>query len=179
VDAVPEFVIREAVVEDATAIIAYMKRITSEPDNGLLYEPGEFDWSLEQEQAFIQAQMDAENGVMLVAETDQSPESGKTIIGIVNCGGGPRRANRHTVSLGISVKLEWRNQGVGTALMQEIIQWARETGIVTRIQLDVFETNVRAIHVYEKLGFQAEGTKIRAYYKNGQWIDARLMALLI
>lgn len=175
----PRFTIREAVAEDAEAIIAYMKRITSEPDNGLLYEPGEFDWSIEQEQAFIQAQMDSDNGVMLVAEIDQPPETGKTIIGLVNCGGGPRRANRHTVSLGISVKLEWRNQGVGTALMEQVIQWARETGIVTRIQLDVFETNERAIHVYEKLGFQVEGTKIRAYYKNGQWIDARFMTLLL
>lgn len=45
-----------------------------------------------------------------------------------------------------------------------MIEWARGTGIIRRMELEVFTHNERAIHVYEKLGFLVEGTKEQAFF---------------
>jgi RimJ/RimL family protein N-acetyltransferase len=110
---------------------------------------------------------------MLVVETEGE------IIGEISVRGGQRAANRHVVGLGIDVRKEWRDQGLGTALMRRAMEWARATGIVRRIELEVFVHNTRALHVYEKLGFKVEGRKEQAYYRDGQYIDAFMMALLL
>ena len=53
-----------------------------------------------------------------------------------------------------------------------------ETLNLNRIYLYVFETNLRAIHVYEKLGFATEGRLRQAIYRNGRYSDALLMSML-
>ena len=47
-----------------------------------------------------------------------------------------------------------------------------------RIQLDVYGGNLRAIHVYEKVGFRREATKRQAVYKRGRYHDIHVMGLL-
>ena len=47
-----------------------------------------------------------------------------------------------------------------------------------RIRLRVFETNPRAIHVYQNLGFTEEGRLRQAHYHAGQYEDLILMGLL-
>ncbi|CAF1176949.1 unnamed protein product [Adineta ricciae] len=46
-----------------------------------------------------------------------------------------------------------QNQGVGTYLLQTVIQWAHQAGY-QHIHLDVFVENYKAIGLYEKVGFQ-------------------------
>ena len=47
-----------------------------------------------------------------------------------------------------------------------------------RIELEVYEFNPRAIHVYEKLGFVREGIKRQVLLWEGQYHDAILMSVL-
>jgi RimJ/RimL family protein N-acetyltransferase len=47
-----------------------------------------------------------------------------------------------------------------------------------RLWLDVFETNVRAQHVYRTLGFQQDGIFREAVYRDGQYHSLLLMSLL-
>jgi RimJ/RimL family protein N-acetyltransferase len=47
-----------------------------------------------------------------------------------------------------------------------------------RIWLTVFADNPRAIRAYEKAGFEMEGTLRRAYFVDGRWRDAAIMAKL-
>lgn len=49
---------------------------------------------------------------------------------------------------------------------------------VHRIELQVYDFNPRARHVYENLGFVLEGTRRDALRWDGQWIDCHLMGLL-
>jgi putative acetyltransferase len=77
------------------------------------------------------------------------------------------------------VAREWRGQGIGTRLLESAIQWARETGVVTRIELFVFARNTRAIRLYERFGFVIEGRRHRSVYEDGQYMDDLLMALLL
>jgi RimJ/RimL family protein N-acetyltransferase len=49
---------------------------------------------------------------------------------------------------------------------------------LNRIHLSVLATNERAIRLYRSLGFQDDGLLRQAQYKQGHYIDVRLMSLL-
>ena len=87
----------------------------------------------------------------------------------------PRRMS-HRAELGLTVvKAEW-NSGIGTELMQKLIDYARENA-VELINLEVRGDNSRAIHLYEKFGFKKVGT-LPAYFKIGkEYIDFDSMVL--
>jgi RimJ/RimL family protein N-acetyltransferase len=114
----------------------------------------------------------SESSVFLVADIQGQ------IIGDLTCNGGSRRATRHSAMLGMSIDREWRNKGIGSLLMTNAIEWARNAGI-SRIELYVFARNQVAIHLYEKFGFVVEGCRRRAVYRDGEYHDALIMALLL
>ena len=64
-------------------------------------------------------------------------------------------------------------------MLNEIIKFARRQGFL-RIELSVANTNERAIHLYEKAGFQKEGTlkKYSFLKKENKFLDETLMAYL-
>jgi RimJ/RimL family protein N-acetyltransferase len=47
-----------------------------------------------------------------------------------------------------------------------------------RVELDVYDFNTRARHIYEKLGFVLEGTKREALWFDDGWVDCHVMGLL-
>lgn len=67
---------------------------------------------------------------------------------------------RHTAELGMSVKAELRGKGVGSELVEGAKDWANRFG-VEKLVLNVVPRNTRAVRFYEKMGFQAEGYRIR------------------
>jgi len=107
--------------------------------------------------------------VVLVAE------SGGTVIGELGAFGRPNRP----ADIGMSVTAEWRGRGVGTALMQACVDWARERGI-HKLALQVWPHNDAALHLYEKFGFEREG-RLRAHYRrqSGELWDAIVMGRLL
>jgi len=165
--------IREATPDDAAELIAYVQALANEPDIDIPLEPGEFTLTVEQEREFLEGATAADNSVFLVAVEDGR------IVGACNVRGGHRRAMRHSASLGISVAKGWRGQGIGNALMGRLIEWARRGGVITRIELLVYCRNARAIHLYEKHGFEIEGTRRRAVFQDGEYLDGYTMALLL
>lgn len=166
--------IREVVPEeDAAAMIAYVQELAAEPGIDILIGPGEFNLTVEEEQRILADFAAAENSIFLLAEVEGQ------IVGVLNCRGGRRRAARHAVTLGISVRRGWRDRGIGRALMERAVDWARGTGIVTRIELAVFARNERAIHLYKKFGFEEEGLCRKAVFREGHYHDNLIMALLL
>lgn len=81
---------------------------------------------------------------------------------------------RHVVELGIGVANEWRDQGVGTVLIEAAMEWARQQGY-EKIVLSVFSTNTRAIHVYDKCGFVRTGIRYKQFKVRGKYLDEFLM----
>ena len=77
---------------------------------------------------------------------------------------------RHVGAIGIIIKKGYRDVGIGTEMLKQLIAQARERGVKI-VALGVFETNKRAKHVYEKLGFCECGRIPGEIYKNGQYID--------
>ena len=59
-----------------------------------------------------------------------------------------------------------------------IIDYAFEAAGVHRVELQVYDFNPRARHVYEKIGFALEGTRRDALRWDGEWVDCHIMGLL-
>jgi RimJ/RimL family protein N-acetyltransferase len=168
-----KFQVREAAPADAEPLIAHVRRILEEPGVCITRAPDEFTLTLEQERKFIADYALADNCVFLVAEADGE------IIGLLTLRGGTRRSLRHEAELVVNVAKEWRGRGVGTALIQHSIDWAKQTGVLTRIELKVFTRNKPAVRLYEHLGFVIEGTRRKAVFKDGRYEDNHVMALLL
>ncbi len=58
--------------------------------------------------------------------------------------------------LGIGLLPDYRNRGLGTVLVQRVLDWARETGL-ERLWLRTREDNTRARRVFARCGFFACG----------------------
>jgi diamine N-acetyltransferase len=69
-------------------------------------------------------------------------------------------------------------RGVGKFLLRGILDYAFHELKAHRLWLDVFETNVRAQHVYESLGFHREGILREAIFRDGEYHTQLLMSIL-
>lgn len=164
--------IREAAPVDAERLLAYMRRLLSEPEIDFIISVGEFTVSVEQERQLIERYAAMENSVFLLAELDGG------IVGVLHCQGGGLAATRHATRMAISVRPDLRNTGIGTKLIAACLAWARKVGIV-RLELEVFSRNARAIHLYEKFGFEHEGVRRQAVHRYGQYHDLLMMAVML
>ena len=84
----------------------------------------------------------------------------------------------HVGDMGIIVLKEYRDIGIGTEMLKQLIVQARERGVKI-VTLGVFETNTRSKHVYDKLGFRECGRIPGEIYKNGQYIDHITMVKIL
>jgi len=67
---------------------------------------------------------------------------------------GISRTKTHA-EVGIAImEKEYRGQGYGTEALQQVVEYAFNTLDLTLLGLTVFSSNLRAIRVYEKLGFK-------------------------
>ena len=111
--------------------------------------------------------------LLLVAERD-----GKLVgsAGMHAAGAALRR--RHVVVIGLSVGAGAQRQGVGTALMQALCEYADRWMGVLRIELTVYVDNAAAIALYRKFGFAEEGRHRGYALRDGRYVDALAMARL-
>jgi putative acetyltransferase len=82
----------------------------------------------------------------------------------------------HAAHIGMMVHPDFHNQGVGSALIEAAINLAEKWLNLIRLDLQVYTDNAAAIHLYEKFGFQIEGTLRRYAYRDGEYVDAYTMA---
>ncbi len=84
----------------------------------------------------------------------------------------------HAGTFGMAVHDAYTGRGVGTALMQAMIDQADRWLGLTRLELTVWTDNPRAVALYERFGFEREGV-LRAYaLRDGAFADALAMARL-
>jgi putative acetyltransferase len=111
--------------------------------------------------------------LMLVAER------GGAVVGTAGlhpAGASVRR--RHVLMLGMSVASDAQGQGVGSALMGALCDYADNWVGVLRLELSVYTDNARAIGLYKKFGFAIEGTMRGYALRDGQYTDTYAMARL-
>ncbi|MHA1689737.1 MAG: GNAT family N-acetyltransferase [Promethearchaeota archaeon] len=88
-------------------------------------------------------------------------------------------AASHVGILGIIVRKELRNRGVGRALIDFAVREAKRINNKKKIILSCFSNNKRALHLYKKLGFKKVGVRKKQFYLNSAYHDEVLMELWI
>ncbi|MHA2006838.1 MAG: GNAT family N-acetyltransferase [Promethearchaeota archaeon] len=73
---------------------------------------------------------------------------------------------------------EYQSRGYGTEAMELLLDYGFWTVNLNRIQLHVYDFNVRAINSYNKIGFIEEGRMRQAQFKNGKYYDIIIMSIL-
>lgn len=69
-------------------------------------------------------------------------------------------------------------KGIGTEAAYAVLRFAFEELNLHRVSVRVLEFNVRAIRLYEKLGFRLEGKERETAFVDGKWCDDLIMGVL-
>ncbi|MFW5993917.1 MAG: GNAT family N-acetyltransferase [Halanaerobiaceae bacterium] len=158
--------------DDAKELLNYMKQVFSETEF-LLREPGEFEMTVKEEEEFLEKMNQSENNLFILARVDGR------IVGSLGFTGSELNRYSHQGEFGMSVLREYWGNGIGSLLIETLINWAADNGI-TRISLRVDEDNERGIRLYEKFGFQQEGIlKNKKRLADGTYRNEYVMAKLI
>ncbi|KAJ3747296.1 acyl-CoA N-acyltransferase [Lentinula detonsa] len=88
------------------------------------------------------------------------------------------QAKNQDARLGLALLPEFWGRGYATEIVGFVVDYAFREMALHRITLNVFESNVRAIRVYEKIGFVREGVQRKANWMEGRWQDVIWMAIL-
>ncbi|MEM6805976.1 MAG: GNAT family N-acetyltransferase [Bacteroidota bacterium] len=167
-----EILIREARKEDAAPLISYVKQVGAESDF-LTFGAGEFNKTVAEEEAIIEAHRIALNRIFILAELEGE------IAGILNINASAKSRTQHIATFGITVQKKFWGMGIGGKLMAHMIEWCSFNPIIRKIDLEVLVNNEIAIKLYKKYGFEIEGTLRRHSFQNGQFIDSYAMGLLV
>jgi RimJ/RimL family protein N-acetyltransferase len=162
--------IREADGEDARDVLDYVNAISGESDF-LSFGPGEFDLMEPEEEEFLRRCRATDNQICLLGIIDD------ILIATLNFAAGRRPRVRHSGGFGITVRRDYWGLGIGSLMLDALIDWAREGGIVKKINLQVRTDNRRAIRLYESRGFVIQGTGRKEVFLHGQYYDVYWMGL--
>ncbi len=160
-------VIREAEIDDAEEMISYLNIVGGESDN-LMHGADGFKVPVEAVKRRIQASHDADNSIILIAL------AGENIIARAELSGYPGARLHHNAKLSISVRKDYWNKKIGTALMTNIIERAKKMNL-HNIELEVVAGNMAAIALYHKMGFSDIGTYKDFWFANNAYSDAIIM----
>lgn len=98
------------------------------------------------------------------------------VIGIATLNRSQRPRLDHSAGLGMAVHPDFWGRGIGSQLVEALLDLADNWLNLKRIDLDVNTDNHAGIRLYEKYGFEIEGTKIMHTFGDGRWADSHFMA---
>jgi predicted acetyltransferase len=85
---------------------------------------------------------------------------------------------KHVGEFGMTVLRDYWNQGIGTALLLKMENFAKEVG-VTRVEAKVRTKNDRGLNLYRKAGYHVEGTRKNAVLIDEVFQDEFFIAKLL
>lgn len=104
-------------------------------------------------------------------------KSDGALLGGVSLEGAHPENRSATLGIAIGDKSCW-DGGYGSDAMRVLCRFGFEHMNLHRIELEVYQGNERARHVYEKVGFVLEGTRRQAFFRYGRYWDSHIMGLL-
>jgi len=164
------FVVRRALETDAPALL-HLRRHLFEETPYMLWEPAEFTNTEDDELDRIIRLSQQSNSLVLVAD------AGTQLIGTLSAVGGKGNRLRHSALLGLGVVRSHWSQGIASRMVQEAISWSLAAGL-KRLELTVHTTNLRALSVYLRCGFEVEGLLRSSLLVDGEYVNEYLMSLI-
>ncbi|HXG74963.1 MAG TPA: GNAT family N-acetyltransferase [Gaiellaceae bacterium] len=162
--------VRRAEPHDAAALVALAEEVGREDGRWLLSTE---TWrSVGEERRYLRAARRHPDAAVFVAE-----DEGR-VVGRLSLARDPHPASRHVADFGLMVAASHRRRGVGRRLLAEAVGWARVSG-VRKLELHVFPWNEPALRLYESFGFEREGYRRAHYERDGEYVDAILMAYAV
>ena len=161
------FDVRRARPGDAAALVELAEAVASEPEGWLVTEGA---WrSVGEERRYLRTIGHHPHAAVFVAEEDGR------VIARLSLARDPHPASSHVADVGLMVAVSHRRRGIGRALLEAAVEWARGAG-VRKLELHVFPYNEPALALYEAFGFLREGVRKSHYRRGGRDLDAVLMA---
>ena len=143
------------------------RAVGSEPEGWLITDR---NWrGAVDERRYLKSLRRYPHAAVFVAETREG------IVGRLSIARDAHPASFHVADLGLMVAAAARRRGIGRALLEQAVAWAREVG-VRKLELHVFPHNEAAIALYESYGFRREGYRKAHYRRGAGYVDAILMA---
>ena len=162
-------ILKPPVPEKAEEMISYLKQIAGETQFMSRY-PDEIRKEAEDERAFLNRTLEDPKAVMIVAEAD-----GKVVGSCSVFSNQEKRKIRHRCSMGIGLLEEYCEQGLGTAMLNILIEMAKQMGYEL-MELIVVADNTRAQGLYRKCGFIESGRYYHGMkFDDGSYDDEILM----
>ncbi len=164
--------IREAEKSDAASLVELVNQIAGET-NFLTFGKDEFNKTVSEEEDFIEKQKISGNGLLLVAELKNE------IVGMLNVNTSSKPRLRHIADFGTLVRKDFWGIGIGNCLLRSLLDWAKNSNVIKKINLKVQTDNKTAISLYKKFGFEIEGVIRRDSFVDNKYYDTYAMGILI
>lgn len=157
--------------ENAAEILEYLKIVGGETHFLLMDENG-LGISEEREAKILEAAYVEPRGGMHFGKINRE------IACMFSLSCHPRRRLAHTGEIALSVRKKYWHIGVGSAIMETLIELAKEASL-KNVELGVYADNERAIALYRRFGFEEIGRHRGKMYVDGEYYDEILMDLHI
>jgi len=165
-----EAVLRSPKEEDVESTLEYLVISAGETDFILRYPEECSKYTPEGEKKLFEQKNASPNEAMIMCIVDGR------VVGNCEISFFRGMKTRHRASIGIALISEFWNQGIGTKMFEEMIRLAKTREEVTQLELEFVEGNVRARHLYEKMGFRIAGVHPNAIrLKDGTLLNNYLM----
>ncbi len=163
--------IRKAKITDANIMINFVNKVSDETDY-LTAPSNERNITLDTKSRLLGGISKNKKSVMFIALCNDEI--------VASCHMHAHNASRvnHRAEFGLSVLKKYWGRGIGSALIINAINYARNNDI-TKIDLIVREDNKRAIALYKKFNFELEGRIKNYFYLNNRYYDAYFMGIIL
>lgn len=141
-----ELTLRETIPNDASKLINFLKKVSQQSDF-IIFEDLK-DLTVDNERESLDAIYQSKVDELMVAIFDED------IIGYCRI----EAKDDEQAELGIVVDKDFWNNGIGSYLIEDILDWVKSSPL-KKIFLEVYKNNPVAIHIYQKYGFATELTK--------------------
>ncbi len=147
----------------------YYDEVQSDPDFGIIFFKSRPDYGSEVVWfTDLYSEMIRGDAIAVVAEVEGR------VVGICDIHRlRPNSELSHNGVLGIAVKKEYRNRGIGKDLIKMVLELSRRK--FEMIRLEVFTVNSAAISLYRKLGFKEYGVSPSAVKRGDRYYDLLMM----
>lgn len=167
-----ELHIDKAKRSDAFKIIEYLNIVGGESDN-LLFGANGFHMSVEAEENIIDNLSNSKTSALFVGKIEDEIVCVGSIMA-------PQKARiAHQADLAISVKKKYWHIGIGSQIINTMINFAKENGQTEILHLGVKSDNTNAQNLYRNMGFIEIGKYEKFFKINGEYFDEILMNLYL